>query len=147
MELMFCGVWVVDGSWALCPSPPTGVSYHQHTHAMEKVVLSRPQALLFTTDTHQLMPRWALVSSLVLVIIHLLSCVRAQLRHAGSFVVVQGFSSFGLWACLLHSMWDLSSPTRNQTRVPYIARQIFFFFFLPLCVFFLIFELFFGVGV
>ena len=26
-----------------------------------------------------------------------------------------------MWACLLHSMWDLSSPTRNQTRVPYIA--------------------------
>ena len=26
-------------------------------------------------------------------------------------------------------MWDPSSPTRDQTHVPGIARQIFFFFF------------------
>ena len=52
MELMFYGVWVVDGSRALCPSLPTGVSCHLRTCPLEKVVLSRAQALLFTRDTH-----------------------------------------------------------------------------------------------
>ena len=30
----------------------------------------------------------------------------------------------GTWVQLFLSMWDLSSPTRDQTRVPCIARQI-----------------------
>ena len=73
----------------------------------------------------------------LLLFIYLLGCVRSQLEHAGSFVVVQGFSSCGTWAYLLHSMWGLSSPTRGQTQVPYISMQIFFF--LPLCLFFFFF--------
>ena len=30
----------------------------------------------------------------------------------------------GVWAKLLHSVWDLSSQTRDQTHIAWIARQI-----------------------
>ena len=51
-------LWGVSSGWEQGSLPITshGDLYHLHTHAVEKVVLSRPQALLFTTDTHQLMP-------------------------------------------------------------------------------------------
>ena len=64
--------------------------------------------------------------------IYLSGCVGSQLRHAGSllryaafFIVVRGLlSSCGTRAQLPHSMWNLSSPTRDQTRVPCIVRWI-----------------------
>jgi len=33
-------------------------------------------------------------------------------------------SSCSAWASLSHSMWDLSSPVRDQTHIPCIGRQI-----------------------
>ena len=33
-------------------------------------------------------------------------------------------SSGGAWSQLLHSMWNLSSPARDQTRIPCIGRCI-----------------------
>ena len=42
----------------------------------------------------------------------------------GSVVVAGGLSSCGTWAWLPRGMWDLSSPTRDQTGVPCIARQV-----------------------
>ena len=36
------------------------------------------------------------------------------IQHAGSLVWVIGL--------VAHGMWDLSSPTRDQTHVPYIER-------------------------
>ena len=38
---------------------------------------------------------------------------------------MQELSSCGMWAQLLQSTWDLSSPTRDQTHVPCIIRWIF----------------------
>ena len=76
------------------------------------------------------------------IFIYLFGCIRSQLqhtgsssRHAGSFVVVLGLLSscnYGLhscstWALQLWrgcSIWDLSSPTRDQTHVPCTGRQI-----------------------
>ena len=43
-----------------------------------------------------------------------------SLRRAGSRV--RGLCSCGSRAQLPHSMWDLSSPTRDQTCVPHITR-------------------------
>ena len=65
------------------------------------------------------------------------SCCRARaLGSWASVVVARGLSSCGSWALehrlsscgagaqLPHGMWDLSSPTRDQTRVPCIGRWI-----------------------
>ena len=54
-----------------------------------------------------------------------LSCVMQDLslRHMNFLLVVHGLSSYGTW--LLCSMWDLSSPTKYQTRVQCIPRWIF----------------------
>ena len=41
-----------------------------------------------------------------------------------SLVLVHGLSSWGAWALLLCSIWDLSSPTRDGTCVSCIARWI-----------------------
>ena len=46
----------------------------------------------------------------------------SQLWHAGTGA--HGFRSCDLWASLLRGVWDLSSPTKNQTCVPCIDRQI-----------------------
>ena len=47
------------------------------------------------------------------------------LRHMGfSLVVVHGLSSCGVPAQLPCNMWDLSSLTRDRTRIPCIGRQI-----------------------
>ena len=42
----------------------------------------------------------------------------------GSFVVVHGFSICDTWTQLPHSMWDLSSQTRDWRCFPCIARCI-----------------------
>ena len=101
--------------------------------------------------------------SFYLFYLFIFGCVGSWLRHAGSFIaarrlfiVVCGLlSSCGVWApehmgsvvvayrlsncCmqakLLHSMWDLSSLTRDQTRVLCIGRWILFLF---VCLFSLI---------
>ena len=71
----------------------------------------------------------------IYVFIHLFGCIRFQLWHlrsllchAGSFLAEHGFSNSVLQtqscSCgfqFLHSMWDLSSPTRDQPRVPCIG--------------------------
>ena len=44
--------------------------------------------------------------------------------HMGSLLEVPGLSSWSTWAQLPCGMWDLSSPTRNWTCIPYIGRQI-----------------------
>ena len=46
-------------------------------------------------------------------------------RPAASFPVVHGLSGCGLWASLLHGMWDLSSPARDQICIPCIAGWVF----------------------
>ena len=55
----------------------------------------------------------------------------SQLQHMGTLLWHKGFSlvvacgvSSGMWAQLSCSMQDLSSPTRDQTSVPCIGRQI-----------------------
>ena len=55
-------------------------------------------------------------------------CIRSWLQHAGSFIVTRGLQSAQLSSCctrvyLPQSMWDLSSPTRDQTCIPCIGRQ------------------------
>ena len=52
------------------------------------------------------------------------SCGVWALECMGSIVVVCGLSSYGVRAQLPRSMWDLSSPTRDQTCVPCIGRWI-----------------------
>ena len=46
----------------------------------------------------------------------------------GSFTAAHGLSSYGAWASvvaeLFCSMWDLSFPTRDGTRLPCFARQV-----------------------
>ena len=49
-----------------------------------------------------------------------------SLRHAGSLVEARELSSCGTWAQLPHSMWDLSSLTRDRTCVPCIVRWILY---------------------
>ena len=49
-----------------------------------------------------------------------------SLRDAASHVEVRELSSCGWWAYLPRSMWDLSSLTRDQTRVPCSGRQILY---------------------
>ena len=68
--------------------------------------------------------------------IYVFGCVTSQLGHAGALLHhvglslphtdsncgtgfrAQGLRSCHMWAWLLCSMWDLSSPMRNQTHVP-----------------------------
>ena len=50
-----------------------------------------------------------------------------SLWHAGSLVEARKLSSCGAWDSLPHGMWDLSSPTRDQTRVPCSGRQILYY--------------------
>lgn len=47
--------------------------------------------------------------------IYLYGCAGPLLWHASSLVAASRFSC---------SMWDLSPPTRNQTRIPYTGRWI-----------------------
>ena len=49
-----------------------------------------------------------------------------SLRHASSLVEARKLSSCGVQAWLPHSMWNLSSLTRDQTRVPCIVRRILY---------------------
>ena len=56
--------------------------------------------------------------------IYLFGCVGSQSDHAGSFIVYHGLSSCGTQASFPHGMWDLSSPTRDQSCVPCIASWI-----------------------
>lgn len=66
-------------------------------------------------------------------------CLRSLLQHSGSLgltgdlllwytgcppAAACGLSSCGAWAELLHGMWGLGAPTRDQTRDPCISRQI-----------------------
>ena len=55
-----------------------------------------------------------------------LSCIMwdLPLQHTDSLVVVHGLSSCGMWAELLHGMWDLSSPTRDWTHSSCFAKLI-----------------------
>ena len=48
--------------------------------------------------------------------------MQSSLHYAGSLVVARGLSGCGMWAQKLQYMWDLSSPTGNQTCIPCIAR-------------------------
>ena len=50
--------------------------------------------------------------------------VGSLLRHAGSFAAAHGLSSSGMRAYWFHGVWDFSSPTRDRTRVPCIARRV-----------------------
>ena len=47
--------------------------------------------------------------------------VRESLR---CIVVAQGRSGCGAWSYWLHSTWDPRSPSRDQTCIPCIGRQI-----------------------
>ena len=64
-------------------------------------------------------------------LLHLFGCAEpclwltgSSLSHARSFVVAHGLFSCGIWAELLPGVWDLSSLTRDQTRVLCIGRWI-----------------------
>ena len=50
----------------------------------------------------------------------------SSLRHVGSLVEAHGLSSCGARAKLPCSMWDLSSLTRDQTRISCIGRWILY---------------------
>ena len=53
---------------------------------------------------------------------------RVLVVSLGIFIVAPRCSGCGAWAQLLLGSWDLSSPIRDHTRVPCIARWILFFF-------------------
>ena len=64
------------------------------------------------------------------VIFSFFGCTGSQLWHVRSSLHCMGYrahrlSSWGVWAQLHLGMWDLSSPTRDPTLIPCIARQIF----------------------
>ena len=63
-------------------------------------------------------------SGLVFNCLFLFGCVRSELQREGSQLWCLGSSSCGSWAQPPHSMWDLCSPSRDRTHVPYIGRQI-----------------------
>ena len=46
------------------------------------------------------------------------------LASLGIFAVAHRSRSCGMWAQLLHGAWDRSSPTKEWTNVPCVARQI-----------------------
>ena len=54
------------------------------------------------------------------------ACGLCSLRHIGSLVEARELSSCGTWAQLPRGMWDLSSPTRDGTRIPCIGRWILY---------------------
>ena len=60
----------------------------------------------------------------LLVAPELSSCSTWAPECMGSVVAACGLSSCGVLAQLPHSMCDLSSPTRDRTRVPCIGRWI-----------------------
>ena len=76
--------------------------------------------------------------AVLLKIIYLFGCIRSQLWDVGSSlhhvrasvevhglcVVAQRLSIYSTWAQLLHSVWDLSSPTRGLNPIPCNARHI-----------------------
>ena len=45
-----------------------------------------------------------------------------QRMSIDSPAVMLELSSFSPWASLLHGMWDLGSPTRNGTHVPWLCK-------------------------
>ena len=47
-----------------------------------------------------------------------------NIECSSSLAVACGLSGCGVWAQLPRRMWDLSSPTRDWTCVPCVARQI-----------------------
>ena len=47
---------------------------------------------------------------------------RSLLRHAGFFLAVYELSSCDTQTSFLHGVWDLRSPTRDWTSIPYTAR-------------------------
>ena len=49
-----------------------------------------------------------------------------SLWHVGSLVEARKLSSCGARASLPRGLWDLSSPTRDRTRVPCIGRRILY---------------------
>ena len=50
--------------------------------------------------------------------------LRSSLHHAGYFIAAHGLSSCGMQDQLPHSMWDLSSWTKDRTRTPCMAKQV-----------------------
>ena len=76
------------------------------------------------------------------IIYYLFGCIRSQLRHTASSLCeifccgartlqfrcvgskVHGLGTCSAQAQLLHDMWNLSSPTRDRTHIPCIARKI-----------------------
>ena len=111
--------------------PPYSLFFLFQIHVKKILVVLDPPCIFLTFSI-----------SLSLFHIYLCSfgCVRSWLQHAGSFVVacrlfiaVWGLPSscgtgrprsWGTRASLSCDMWDLSSPTRNQTQVPCIGRWI-----------------------
>ena len=51
-------------------------------------------------------------------------CTGSSWHHMSALAGRSGLSSFSMWAQLSHSMWDPSSPTKDQTHVPFIGRQV-----------------------
>ena len=61
-------------------------------------------------------------SVLVLALRVLVGHVGSFAGHVGSLVAARGLSSCGTWAYLLCCMWDLSSPTKDRTQVPWHCK-------------------------
>ena len=55
---------------------------------------------------------------------HSLSFNPLTIGYTGSSLRHTGFSSWGAWAQFPQSIWAFSSPTRHQTCVPCIGRQL-----------------------
>ena len=80
--------------------------------------------MLSYLEIYQMLEIWVLDPGIFFLNIYSFICIGSYLRHAGSFIVAHGLSSWGEQAKLLHGTWDLSSPTRDWTHAPCIARWI-----------------------
>ena len=143
LELSSLTVSLTSTVWLLVSSPPTVLTRDILTVRSNRASSPPPlrqremaQSLLRWKSGSVLAQPISLLSShfsihvlsvfyflLIFIFIYLaassLRCVTQDL-----VVVLHGLSRCGVWAYLPPSMWDLSSPTKNQARVPLIVRWI-----------------------
>ena len=103
---------------------------HFHQQCLRLPIFSHPHPHLFCCFDHSHLSGWAVVSHCVCslkkkVLIWLSHGTRdLSVWHTDSLVVVLRLRSYGARTSLLHRVSDPSSPTRDLTYVPCIARWI-----------------------